>query len=118
MDGTKKVLVRLHNYNRVVAVDGRSCSEREVLISLICETFSDQIEDNDAVILQIKDEEWGGHQHLWTISKIKFLTKASLGLSWRSLRLVSVQIYEYGLVVGEGTLYSEAVRQMEMHMSL
>ena len=63
MDGTKKVLVRLGNYNRVVAVDGRSCSEREALISSICETFTDQIEDNDAVILQIKDEEWGGHQH-------------------------------------------------------
>ena len=31
-----------------------------MLISLIRETFSDKIKDNDAVILQMKDEEWGG----------------------------------------------------------
>lgn len=60
MDGTKKVLVQLGSYNRVVAVDGGSRSEREALISSIRETFSDKIEDNDAVVLQMKDEEWGG----------------------------------------------------------
>ena len=52
MDGTKKVLVQLGSYYRVVAVDGGSRSEREALISLIHATFSDKIEDNDAIILQ------------------------------------------------------------------
>jgi len=60
IDGTKKVLVQLGSYNRVVAVDGGSRSEREALISSIRETFSDKIGDNDGVVLQMKDEEWGG----------------------------------------------------------
>ena len=51
MDGTKD-LVQLCSYNRVVAVDGESHSEREALISLIHVTFSDKIEDNDAIVLQ------------------------------------------------------------------
>lgn len=60
MDGTKKVLVQLGSYNRVVTVDDTSRSEREALISSIRVTFSDKIKDSDAIILQMKDEEWGG----------------------------------------------------------
>ena len=59
MDGTRKVLMQLGSYNWVVAVDGGSHSEREVLISLLLVTFSDKIKDND-IVLQMKDEEWGG----------------------------------------------------------
>ena len=51
MDSTKD-LVQLGSYNRVVAVDGGSRSEREVLISLIRVPFSDKIKDNDAIVLQ------------------------------------------------------------------
>ena len=51
-------------------------------------TFSDKIEDNDAVVLQMKDEEWGGAFVDYFEDRVP--DKAFLGLSWRSLRLVSV----------------------------
>ena len=51
----------------------------------------------------MKDEEWGGAfvDHF----EDRVPAKAFLGLSWRSLRLVSLQIYikyihEHGMVVG------------------
>ena len=63
MDGTKQVLVQLGSHNRVVAVQDSvsgSLLEREALISSTRITFSDKIEGDDTITLQLKDEDWGG----------------------------------------------------------
>ena len=61
-DGTKRVLVQLGNYNRIIRVDSASghLSEREALISYIRATFSDKIGHEDTITLQMKDENWAG----------------------------------------------------------
>ena len=56
----KTVLVQLASFNRVINVSttGEE-NEREVLIKLVREVYTERIDANDSVTLQMKDEQWG-----------------------------------------------------------